>query len=407
MWEWIVRLFCGSVRVTVPLSLRTAVFDWLFCAEITPYREHAKKERISFVLLPRDCMRFRHAAEEYGWECTFDEIQGLPAVLAFLHKRPGIAAGFTVLLLWCLISQHFIWRVEITGNRNVSDAEITELLSALGCGVGDWIPAIDYDWVHANYRARSDNIAWLSVYQNGTVAEVQVRESKKPPVLEDKTGVYANVVAAEGGEIVIAEVYHGEAAVRIGDIVMPGEMLISGVCQMRHENQYRLTYAAGRVIAKVACPISVEIHRQREVKRYTGREKTDFSLKIFKKEINLFKTTGNPYATCDTISTMEEVCLWDRYAIPVWIGKTVYREYETVTEQIGAETATEEAMAELRRQIALATAEGELVSQSVAITVSKENCRIDCLLYCEKNIARTEEFRDIPAPETENDTVLQ
>ena len=405
MWEWIVRMWCGSVRVTVPLSLRTAVFDWLFHAEITPYREQVTETEVSFLLLRRDIPHFRCAAAENGWDCGYGMVRGLPAVLTFLGKRPGIAAGFAVLFIWCFVSQHFIWRVEISGNIHVSDAEIESLLSELGCGVGDWIPGINYDWVHANYRARSDNIAWLSVYQNGTVAEVQVRESKKPPVPEDKTGVYANVVAEQGGEVVLVEVFHGEAAVHSGDVVLPGEVLISGVCQMRHENQYRLTYAAGRVLAKVACPISVEIAREREVKRYTGREKTDFSVKIFKKEINLFKTTGNPYATCDTISTMEEVCLWNRYTIPVWIGKTVYREYETVTEEIDAASAAEEAMAELRRRMETATAEGELVSQSITISVSEENCRIDCLLYCEKDIARTEEFHG--TPEAENDTVLQ
>ena len=405
MWEWIIRMWCGSVRVTVPIALRTAIFDWLFRAEITPYRECVTETEVSFLLLSRDIPRFRCAAAENDWECNYGAVRGLPAVLSFLGKRPGIAAGLAVLFVWCLVSQHFIWRVEISGNTHVSDAEIEALLSELGCGVGDWIPGINYDWVHANYRARSDNIAWLSVYQNGTVAEVQVRESKKPPVTQDKSGVYANVVAAQGGEVVLVEVFHGEAAVHGGDVVLPGELLISGVCQMRHENQYRLTYAAGRVIAKVACPISVEISKEREVKRYTGREKTKFSVKIFKKEINLFKNTGNPYATCDTISTMEEVCLWNRYTIPVWIGKTIYREYEIVTEKIDTATAAEEAMAELRRQIEAATADGVLVSKNVTITMSEDNCRIDCLLYCEKDIARTEEFHSMP--EAENETVLQ
>ena len=189
--------------------------------------------------------------------------------------------------------------------------------------------------------------------------------------------MYANVVAAAGGEIVLAEVFDGEAAVQIGDVVLPGEVLISGVCQMRHENQYRLTYARGRVLARVACPLSVEIAREREVKRYTGRTRTDISLKIFKKEINLFKTTGNPYTSCD-----------------------MYREYETVTETVDIQKAADEAMAELRRQIEMATADGELVSQTVTITATEDTYRLDCLLYCEKDIAKTAEFRDVSQTDT-------
>lgn len=402
MWEWIILFFAGAVRVRIPVCLRTTVMDWLFCAEIRPYRERPWRRSLSFVLRRCDFARFVSAAEACGWDYGNDRLTGLPAILGFLRKRPGIAAGFAVLFFWCLLSQNFIWRVEIEGNKTTSDAEITALLSELGCGVGDWIPGIDYDWVHANFRARSESIAWLSVYQNGTVAEVQVRESKRPPQKHDggRSGVYANVVAAAGGEIVLAEVFDGEAAVQIGDVVLPGEVLISGVCQMRHENQYRLTYARGRVLARVACPLSVEIAREREVKRYTGRTRTDISLKIFKKEINLFKTTGNPYTSCDTISTMEEVCLWNRYAIPVWITRTMYREYETVTETVDIQKAADEAMAELRRQIEMATADGELVSQTVTITAMEDTYRLDCLLYCEKDIAKTAEFRDVPQTDT-------
>lgn len=396
MWEWIIRFFCGAVRVTIPFCLRTTVMDWLFCAEIKPYNECVTEQSVSFLLLRRDYERLLYTAEKNGWQLSCGSLSGLPAILHFCKKRPGIVSGFIILLLWCFLSQNWIWKIEITGNTDTSDAEIISLLDALGCGVGDWIPGIDYDWVHANFRARSDSIAWLSVYQNGTIAEVQVREAKIPPDREDKSGIYANVVAAEGGEIVLAEVFHGEAAVKKGDVVLPGEILISGVCQMRHENQYRLTYAAGRVLAKVACPISVEITREREVKRYTGREKTDISVKFFKNEINLLKTTGIPYTTCDTICTMEEVCLWNRYSIPVWIQKTVYREYVMEMEYVDTRTAAEEAMAELRRRIEAATTDAEILSQAVTITEAEDTYRLDCLLYCEKDIAKTTEFYSTP-----------
>ena len=97
---------------------------------------------------------------------------------------------------------------------------------------------------------------------------------------------------------------------------------------------------------------------------------------------------------------MEEVCLWNRYAIPVWITRTMYREYETVTETVDIQKAADEAMAELRRQIEMATADGELVSQTVTITATEDTYRLDCLLYCEKDIAKTAEFRYVSQTDT-------
>jgi similar to stage IV sporulation protein len=259
--------------------------------------------------------------------------------------------------------------------------------------VGDFVPNINFDALHAKVKAENPDIAWLSVYMHGTTAEVQMRETKHPSDLSHPGGTYANVIASEAGEIVSVRVYEGQAAVQAGDVVLPGELLISGVVDGKEAGSARTEYAAGEVLARVCRPISVEVSCIREKTVYTGRETVKKSVKFFKNTINLFGNTGIPYATYDTIDMMEEVCLFDRFSVPVTIFFTVVRETETAVETLTPEEAAEEAMGILRAEMDRAIGTGEMLSRTVETSVLEDGgCRIDCVLYLLQDIAGTEEF---------------
>ncbi|MBR4962206.1 MAG: sporulation protein YqfD, partial [Clostridia bacterium] len=247
--------------------------------------------------------------------------------------------------------------------------------------------------------AENPDIAWLSVYMRGTTAEVQLRETRHPEDYAKPADTYANVVAAEAGEIISVQVFEGEAMVVPGDVVLPGELLISGVVSMKKEGESRLEYAAGEVYAETVVPISVEVSRSQEKKVYTGREKVKKSIKIFKKTINLSGNTGIPYATYDTIDKMEEVCLFDRFRLPLVLYSVRYREYETVEKELSPDEAAEEAMRRLKEETERALGTGELLYRRVTTAADEEGtCRIESLLYILRDIAVTEEFHVRTSP---------
>ena len=90
---------------------------------------------------------------------------------------------------------------------------------------------------------------------------------------------------------------------------------------------------------------------------------------------------------------MEEVCLFDRFSVPVTIFSTVIRETETIRETITPEEAVAEAMIRLRKEMEEAIGTGEMLSRTVTTELSEDGTyRIDCLLYLLRDIAATEEF---------------
>jgi similar to stage IV sporulation protein len=344
------------------------------------------------------CCLFDGACIEY----ELGEQHGLLAVGKWLLRRPAIPIGAVMFIAWMLYSSRLIWDVRVIGNTKTSDAEIIALLDELGCGIGDYYPSIEFSKVHANYAAAQNDIAWLSVYMNGTVAEVQVRELYADTRPKRENGVYANVVATCDGVVESVNVFEGQAAVKAGDIVRAGQVLISGVVENK-DGSVRYEYAAGEVYCTVAEPISVEIELEREKKVYTGRNISKKSVKIFKKTINLSRKGGIEGATYDTIDTMEQLCPFGLSTLPVWIRKTEHREYTLEREIVSPEEAAELAMMELSALVKEKAEAGTLLSKSVSISSDDGGYRLDCLLYLSRDIGKTLEFKISEASNTVSD----
>ncbi len=386
------RAFLAGWRtVSFSRSDRTAVFDAMFGASIPITRERVRGERVSARIREEDVRAASLVFASLGIEAEIGERHGLPAALAFCRERPGIPVGLLLVALWLNFSGGLVWDIRIEGNTKTSAETITAQLSDLGFEIGTRWRGIDFDQLHADYVAVQNDIAWLSVYMNGTVAQVQVREMWADGVRGDRTHTGANVVAAETGVIEEVNVFEGQAAVRAGDVIRPGEVAISGILEKK-DGGFRWEYAAGEVWASVAVPLAVEIPLERLEKRPTGEKKTAFALKIFKKTINLSENYGFDPSTYDKIDTIGRVCLPDGTPLPVWVEKTVWQRTEAVPVTISADDAQAEAMTEMRRLVREATQDGVLLEKSFRGSLRDGVWRLDGLLSVSRQIGVTEEF---------------
>lgn len=383
---------CGWREVKIDAECRSVAFDLIYKNELTFFSERMGSDgSVCFIMRERECRQFFVLAE--STEITYESspVRGLPVTIDFLRRRPMIPLVLLLSTVWLLYSENLVWDIRVEGNEKTPTEEIIAYLDELGFGVGTYYPAVNFNQLHASYVAGQDDIAWLSVYMHGTVAEVQVKEKYKDERVKPGENTYANVVATEAGMVESVAVYEGQAAVKAGDIVVPGQVLISGVVELKNGGG-RYEYAAGEVICKTADVVHVEIPLEVEKKVYTGQEKTKKSVKFFKKSINLFIKGGIEYTTCDKIDMMEQVCPFGLTSLPVWVSTTVYKEYEIVTETVSPETAAEDALRELNRLIKEKTAGGELTSRTVTTSFEGGVYVIDCLIYILRDNGTTVEF---------------
>lgn len=406
MFELLANFLCGYYILRIPREMRGAIFDWMLRRGVPFFREKNDADGVLTFRIPAKYKSvFESTASDIdasndpppdgaSWSCS--ALRGFPVQLLFLRRRPGIALGAALLLAWSWFSGKIIWEIQIEGNTTTPDSEIVALLDELGCGYGAWIPSVCFDDIHARFLAASDTISWISVYMNGVVAEVQVREQIRRPEQRRDEGVYANVVAKEDGVIELVRVFEGQATVRTGDVVRAGDVIISGVMEKKDdefpEGGARYEYAAGEASARTVRRIDVEIALSREEKVYTGRETVRKSVKIFGNVVNLFQNTGIAYAKYDKIEEERRLSLWGLRELPIWVEKTVYREYEYEVREISTERAVAEGLSELRRQIEEASEDGEILEKDLTASFENGKYTIACLLYCLRDIAKTVEF---------------
>ncbi|MGN0988684.1 MAG: sporulation protein YqfD [Eubacteriales bacterium] len=387
----------GRRTVTIAKGDLCAAFDLIYRSGLRFHGERRTADgAVRITMSERDSRSFARLADARDLPYKMSPPHGLPVVAEYLRRRPMIAVGLVAMFVWLFISERMVWDIRVSGNTKTPSSEIIAQLDELGFGVGTFYKSVNFNRLHADYAAAQEDIAWLSIYMDGAVAEVEVREKWKDTREKHGENTYANVVAESAGVVQSVNVFEGQAAVEIGDIVVPGQVLISGVVEMKEENQARYEYAAGEVICTVAEPIDISAPIKRVEKRFTGTEKAQKSVKIFKKTVNLFINGGKDMPSCDKIDTVDQVNLFGVCPLPVWVNTTTYREYADVEVTVSAEEVANEVVSALSDKMKALSATGSLTSKQLEAKFENGVYSVKGVVYLERDIGKTSEFTAVP-----------
>jgi similar to stage IV sporulation protein len=321
-------------------------------------------------------------AQNTSFTCICEH--GVKRLIRRYRRRFGIPIGIGMFLAILWLSEQFIWSIEVIGNENVSSQQILASLDELGCGVGTYIPKIDFDRLHTDFLLSEKEIAWIAVNVRGTYATVEVREIVRNPPVPDEDTPY-NLIAAEDGIVTYIEVHRGTVTTEVGTLVRKGELLASGISET--PDGFRMVHARGKVLAEVKRDIKIEVPLDTVKKVETGNEIIDKSLKILGFSLKLFGNTGNLPEDYDKIEREHNIRFFDMIEIPVAIHETVYREYGYEPETLTEEEARAEAFRRLRAESAKILEVGELISREIKAGFDGKAYVIECRLGLIANIA--------------------
>lgn len=338
--------------------------------------------------------RMRSADADRFLSCVFgaeaDPVHGLPAWRMRYHGRWGIPLGALLFALIVYASGTVVWEVSVTGNENLSEETVVRMLEEYGFGVGTRYGDIDFDVLQNDFLLTTDEIAWIAVNMEGTVARVEIRENLGTRKKREE-GSAANMIAAEDGQILEVRLSGGRAAVARGDIVRKGELLISGLLTVG-EDGLRYEYAAGEVLAQVNRVITAESPLVRTENVPTGREKSKKIVRFFDKSVKLFINTGITYAKYDTIIENRQLTLPFGLTLPVWITTETVRELREETVTVSEERAMADAMILYRGEMDKLLADAEILSIDTQKVCEDGVCRIVSRAVCVTDIAHTAEI---------------
>lgn len=281
---------------------------------------------------------------------------GLPAFFYRYRARVGAFVGAVFAVVLTVLSSRFIWQINVVGNTNMTDEEVLSVLESEGVFEGAYVGNIDPLSAANRCILASDEIAWMSVNIVGNCVEVVVLEHQDKEI-EENDPMPSNVVAKKSGLVKRIELESGVAVVKEGSMVSEGQLLISGVNQLRNES-YIYQPAKGKVFVETIGEITVEESILSQKKVYSGDVFKTTSYIFFTKYKKFTEDYGNLPPTCDRIETKERVMLFGKIPLPIWIVREEYRSFTWEEITLSEKEAKAKAIAKAWQKLSM----GELVA---------------------------------------------
>lgn len=383
-------LLLGEVRYAVPSDGGAALFSLFKTAHFSPkaLKRCEKTQKIRFWIACAEAARFERDASDAGVAFAREAERGLPFLWRRVCRRPGLLVGALLALLLVTASQLFVWEIELSGNSALGKEELEAQLCEAGLYRGAFLPSLDKDAVALLLREADTRISYASVNVNGTVARVQIREEEQPTTPPRSP---ANLVAARDGVVTMPLIFEGECVVAAGEAVRAGQLLASGISDTQNHG-YRLTRAAGQVLARTQHVYTVTVPFSDTVKSYTGREKRSVSVFFFHFERNFFENSGNQTEKYDIMTNNYIAHLPDGRSLPWGASVTTAAEYELLPIRRSAAEARALALSRLGEQLAADSAGRTMLSRVIETSVSEDAITLICTVTCEEDIAQVAEF---------------
>ncbi len=315
------------------------------------------------------------------------ETKGFVPYIARYRKRYGIYAGCALYAALLFILMTRIWEIKITGIETMTDHEARGYLESVGIYEGG-SNIFDVDSVRNRLVLSSDKIAWASVYADGVIAKIDIKESviKEKPKKDEGC---ANVVAEKGGVIVSTLAYGGRAAVIPGQVVKEGDVLISGIYEDKYKNTH-YAYAKGKVMARTDIVITSECEALSREKIYTGEEDREFRIIFSKKSLKIGGKCRFTEGECDTIRENSRIVLFSLIKLPISLETTTYKQYKIEDVERNREEMQKAAMKELSYKKAEIAKSADILLSREKVDISEGVCKVTCTLTVIEEIGKTE-----------------
>lgn len=325
--------------------------------------------------------------------------RGMPFVFSKYRRRKTFIAGAVIFIALIYILTSFIWAIEVSGNKNISTDLVLEKLAHFGIKPGTLKYKIDPDQVVNAMMLEVRELSWISVNIKGTKVKVELTERTKPPELVPKQKP-CDIVAARDGVIQSIMVLDGVEAVKVGDTVTKGQLLISGTIENKNQQgKYRQVHSMGTVTARTWYEDSSLVITNIVEKKRTDQTKENYYLLLFGKKIGLFPGSIE-YENYDKIEIKKELSIGENLVFP--FGLVIDRYHENILNQ--REISLEDAI-QIAGDMALKKAEGsvpkeaQIIKRSISIVDKADGQKlavatIECLeeIGVTKEIGFTEEI---------------
>jgi similar to stage IV sporulation protein len=344
--------------------------------------KNIRKESITTMLMDislRDYSSVEEVAQKTKTKIKVIGRKGFAFFLIKMRRRTALVGGVVVFVFILYYLSGFIWKIDIETENNLSPYEIRQQLTTFGIMPGVKKNKIDVYKLQENMIKSNENVMYFKARIEGARLYVSAVEKVTPPkVVQDNTP--SNLVAKKDGQIVRVFTSAGSPAVKTGDTVKAGQVVVKGE-QGKVGSTY-VVHAKGNVIAKTFYEEIKTVTIKGVKKERTGNEIENTYIKILGKKLYI-KNSLNKFKSYDKIEENDS-----------FFKKEIYYEVKETTYNLNLEQVVKTISDELYEKIL------QSLDKSVAIKDKKvesqlegDNCRVRVLIIAEEDIAVTEQLQ--------------
>lgn len=217
--------------------------------------------------------KMRAAARKSGMKLRLSKKHGLPFFIDRHSRRIGVLIGACFCVAAVMILSTRIWSIDVVGNVRVPAETIIGVFEELGVKKGISGSKIDIGSTEIAALKKLPELSWLNINISGSAAKIEVRETVESPEIDEDTTTPTDIIAARDGQIVILRPFNGTQEQMIGNPVLKGDLLISGI-EENGDLTVSFCRASGYVVARTSRKVTVLREKTLQVKKPVEQKKS-------------------------------------------------------------------------------------------------------------------------------------
>ncbi len=315
--------FRGYLKIDLKGNALSRLIDQLVNAEIKMWKvKKITPDHYQAYIFAADFEKIRPIIRKRLCQIRIVEKIGLPFILNILKKRYFVLVAVSLVIAIIILSNNLVLTVNISGTER--EYEIRRLLENVGIRPGRFKSEFDLDKLENKLQLEDTQIQWLDLRWQGTVLNVKVID-KKEVEKNDKVHLVAN----RYGVIEELIVLQGIPAVKEGDTVLPGDLLIAAPAVDEP--------ARGIVRAKVWYNKVGEEYLQSNYWFFNNNKKKSYALK-FGNYITPYYPPRPNSRNFIKYSKIKKLFRWRNLGLPIEIVNETYLDYQKIATKKNVKT---------------------------------------------------------------------
>lgn len=343
---------------------------------------------VTALCLAREYKRLHSVARKHGGTVKITKRKGALFVFLKLRNRLGLLAGAVAFIMIFNTLSGYVWSIETTGNKAISEGEIIEFLADNDFGIGTKWKSVSLNQIENLAGASYDDFAFFHINRFGSKAVIEIDDAVIPFDTDNAKGRY-NLRATKDGVITYTNVKRGWDIVKVGSAVARGDILASGVYESELNKTNHFTHASGEVLAKTKEKIDITICRTQTKKIYANDEKKK-SIIFF--GINLPLYLGKSAKQGCEIEEKCDYIKLNETNLPIGIKTKTLRFFTLENTELSDKELVKLMDLEIEKRLKSEYANAEILNKNIDIEIKDNSITAKGEIFAIENIAEEVEF---------------